>query len=93
MSQAYEIRFTIPGELINWAGLDDLTDKAKEAFVMLLLREGTVTQGDVAEILGLTRWELMQTMDRYGIPVIDLTGEELGREVEVTEKMLRGERV
>jgi predicted HTH domain antitoxin len=91
MAKSCEIRFTLPGELINWAKLEDLTAKAKESFVMFLLREGTVTQGYAARALGLTRWELMQAMDRYGVPVIDLTEEELRAEVELTERTLRGE--
>jgi len=91
MAEVCEIHFTVPGELINRAKPEELTAKAKEAFVMFLLREGTITQGYAARMLGLTRWELMQTMDRYSIPVIDLTEEELRAEVELTGRMLHRE--
>lgn len=60
---------------------EEVAEKAKEALVMELLREHHVSQGKAAEMLGVNRHELFDLMTRYGVPVIDLTPEELKDEL------------
>ena len=60
---------------------DDVLLKAKEAAVMELLRKGKISQGKAAELLEITRYELFDVMAKYDIPVIEMTEEELKREL------------
>jgi predicted HTH domain antitoxin len=41
--------------------------KAREAFVMTLLREGDISAGRAAELLAIDRWTLSQLMYEHGI--------------------------
>jgi len=72
---------------------EDLKDKevlmkAKQAAVMELLRKGKISQGKAAELLDISRHDLFDLMAKYDIPVIEMTKEELKRELtrEVFEK-------
>ena len=62
--------------------------KAKEAAVMELLRKGKISQGKAAELLDISRHDLFDLMAKYDIPAIEMTREELKRELskEVFEK-------
>ena len=55
--------------------------KAKEGAVMELLRKGKISQGRAAEILDISRYDLFDLLERYDIPVIDMTSEELQKEL------------
>ena len=48
---------------------------------MQLLREHKISQGKAAFLLGVTRWELFDLTAKYEISVIDLTPEELEKEL------------
>ena len=51
--------------------------KAKEAFVLELLREGEISQGKAAELLEISRHELFDLMAHYEIPAFQATPKEL----------------
>ena len=56
--------------------------KAKEAYVMTLLRHHDISASRAAELLGINRSSLSDLMDDYDIcPFAELTAEELKREV------------
>ncbi len=68
---------------------EEAEKKAKEAYVMTLLRHHDISAGRAAELLGINRWELSDLMDVYDIcPFAELTAEELQREVAETMMML-----
>lgn len=68
---------------------EEAENKAKEAYVMTLLRHHDISAGRAAELLGINRWELSDLMDDYDIsPFAELTAEELEREVAETMMML-----
>ena len=63
--------------------------KAKEAYIMTLLRHNEISSGRAAEILGIPRVEIIALMSEYDIsPFPDQTREELEREVSETLQML-----
>ena len=72
----------LPDDLLAQFQEKEIAAKAKEALVMELLREHRLSQGKVAELLGVDRHDLFELMTHYHIPVIDLTPEELKRELE-----------
>ena len=59
----------------------DVLLKAKEAAVMELLRKGKISQGKAAELLEISRHDLFDFMAKYDIPVIEMTKEELKKEL------------
>ncbi|MCI0439585.1 MAG: UPF0175 family protein [Chloroflexi bacterium] len=82
MEKRVHLELDLPEEVFIRLGEEAVTEKAKEALVMELLREHYISQGKAAEILGVTRHELFDLMTRYRVPVIDLTPEELGEELQ-----------
>ena len=54
----------------------------KEAAVMRLLRDARISQGKAAELLDIDRHELLALIARHDIPAIDLTPEELAKDVQ-----------
>jgi len=57
--------------------LDNLNEEA----VMELLREGRISQGKAAELLDISRHDLFDLMATYDIPVVDMTDDELAKEL------------
>jgi predicted HTH domain antitoxin len=64
--------------------------KAKEGYVMALLEVGEITSGRAAKILGISRLEMIEMMNRWGVSIFDdsQTLEELRQEVEQAELIL-----
>ncbi|ETW98764.1 UPF0175 family protein [Candidatus Entotheonella palauensis] len=75
------LEFELPDEILAHVRDEDLAAKAKEALIMELLREHTISQGKAAELLKITRYDLFDLMGKYKVPVIDLSKEELQKEL------------
>ena len=73
----------LPEEVLTGFGWQDgeVPDRMCEALIMELLRRGVVSQGRAAELLDISRWDLYEVMGRYLVPAIDLTPEEVRREL------------
>jgi DNA-binding NtrC family response regulator len=81
MSRRLTVELEVLDEVLVNLPEEEASAKAKEAFIMELLREHRVSQGKAAEMLVLTRHELFALMTKYQVPVIDLTPEELKAEL------------
>ena len=81
MSIRVNVDLELPDEVLAELQDQDLSAKAKEAFVMELLREHHISQGKAAEVLGIPRTDLFPLMTKYQVPVVDLTEEELEEEL------------
>ena len=57
-------------------------EAARELIVLELYRQGEVSSGKAAELLGMPRGEFIRYASARGIPYLQLSGEELRREVE-----------
>ena len=78
-----EVKFTL-STLPEIPGIhrEEAENKAKEAYVMTLLRHHDISAGRAAELLGINRSSLSDLMDDYDIcPFAELTAAELEREV------------
>jgi predicted HTH domain antitoxin len=85
----FEVSLVFPGQDLPEAHKLEAESKAKEAYIMILLRHGDISTGRAAEILGIPRVDLFARMGEYGISVFpDYTPEELEREVNETARML-----
>lgn len=81
MSRHVSLEFELPDEAFEDLPDEEMRTKAKEAFVMELLREHRLSQGKASELLEIDRQTLFDLMRRYRIPVIDLTPDELQDEL------------
>ena len=79
-----EIRFTLPLDEVLLKHKVDAEHKAKEAFVLELLRQGDISAGRAARSLNISRWDLSELMYEAGISPFDdnLTAEALNAEIE-----------
>lgn len=66
-STALEVRFGLDVGDVPDAHRTAAEGKAREAFVLTLLRQGDLSAGRAAELLGIDRWELSDRMSDYGI--------------------------
>lgn len=82
-----EVKFNLEISQIPEAVRLEAEKKAKEAYVMTLLRYADISAGRAAKLLGIDRWQLSDLMSKYDIsPFPDQTREEL--ELEVAETLL-----
>ena len=78
-----EVMFAITIPEIPEAHRLEAEHKAKEAYVMTLLRHGDISSGLAARLLDVERWQVFDLMDTYHILLFDdgLTLEDLKRQV------------
>ena len=78
-----EVRFTLPFDEVLLQHKVDAEHKAKEAFVLELLRQGDISAGRAARLLNISRWDLSELRYEAGISLFDdcLTTEALNAEV------------
>lgn len=77
------LHFELPEELVDLLGSPQaVTDRAREALVLELLREERISQGQASRLLDLTRWEIIALMTKYRIPSGPATVSDLHRELE-----------
>ncbi len=73
----------LPEDVVALLGApDEAAAQAKQLLVVELLRRGRIGQSRAAEVLGTTRWGILELMGRYDIPQGPETAEELERELE-----------
>jgi len=73
----------LPEELVALLGSPEAAAvRVRTALVFELLREGAISQGQAARVLGVTRWDLLELMARHGVQSGPDTAEEMRREIE-----------
>lgn len=84
-----EVQFTLPIDETLLHHKTDAEYKAKEAFILELLRQGDISAGKAAKLLDISRWDLSELMSAAGIsPFAEQTAEELATEVENALRVL-----
>jgi predicted HTH domain antitoxin len=82
-----EITLELPKELADELGTPaELAAEAKEALVLRLLASARISQGKAAELLGISRRDVLHLMARYNIESGPATVEELHREMEIFQQ-------
>ena len=92
MPRYVDVKLELPDEVAMHLRDEDLAAKAKEALTMELLREHAISQGKAAELLGIDRHSLFDLMEKYQVPVVDLTLEELQQEFQRADVIFREKR-
>lgn len=62
-------------------------DAARELIVLELYREGELSSGKSAQLLGLSREDFIRRASARGIPYLQLSREELRREAQESESL------
>ena len=60
---------------------------ARELIVLELYRQGEISGGRAAELLGLGREQFIRQASEQGIPYFQLDGDELRRELDASKKL------
>jgi predicted HTH domain antitoxin len=78
VTKKVRLELELPDELVAYFdSLEAVSQEAKEALVMDLLRQGKFSQGKAAELLGVSRWDLPKILAKHNIPAIMVDPEEL----------------
>jgi predicted HTH domain antitoxin len=86
---ATEVKFTLTLPEVPEIHRLEAEKKAKEAYIMTLLRHGDISAGRAAELLEIGQWQLSDLMDSYKISPFPIqTKEELQQEVTQTLEIL-----
>lgn len=81
------LKIEVPEELVAVLGSPEAaTAKAKEALVLELLREAQISQGLAAQLLGLTRWDILDLMVAHQIPSGPESPEKLAEDLEAARQ-------
>jgi predicted HTH domain antitoxin len=85
-----QVQFVVEQSDISPQVRFEAEQKAKEAYVMTLLRHGEISSGRAAHLLGISRLEAIERMGDYRISVFDdsMTLEELQDEVMQTNRLI-----
>jgi Uncharacterised protein family (UPF0175) len=80
----------LPEEVVAGFGWQDaeVPSRMREAVVMELLRRDRISEAEAAAFLDLDRRELLEVMGLYRVPAIQMSREELQRELH--QKLHRG---
>jgi hypothetical protein len=79
-----------PEELVALLGSPEAAAaRAKQALVLDLLREARISQGQAADYLGITRWDILDLMAQYDILSGPETPEDVDREIAVLERLVQ----
>lgn len=83
-----KLELTFPSEVLDMLSTtyEDNANVIKEAAVLELYREGKISSGKAAEILGMERFEFIRYAGKKGIPYIRITPDELEEEVKLLKK-------
>jgi len=78
MTNTTSISMNVPLEVASYFRIADETMKNDQKILMMFpyIKNGILSYGRVAEILGINKFELLATYERFGIPYIDISWEE-----------------
>lgn len=75
------ISIEFPDEIVEFFGENELEASLRKWAVLELVHTGKLSAGKAAEILGMTRWEFMDLMSDYDVPMAGSSEEELERQL------------
>jgi predicted HTH domain antitoxin len=80
------VTIDLPDELLSLLGdPETIGERTREALVLALLRDAEISQGKAAQLLGITRWDILQLMARHRIESGPETAEEAQRDFEAAK--------
>lgn len=68
--------------------LDDTTEEMRKALLLYpSIANDTISHGRAAELLGMSKMDLIRLYSRLGIPYLDMTDEEFEEEIQTVKRM------
>lgn len=84
------VNIRLPEELVAiFESPEEAASKAVELLVIELLREARISEGKAAELLGISRWDMMRLASEHNVPFGAATKEELLAEVANVKQRMR----
>lgn len=78
----------LPEEIVAFLGSPEkMNERVRKSLVLELLREGEISQGKGAELLGLSRWEMLDFIKAHNIPSGPQSAEEMREDIEVVRRV------
>jgi predicted HTH domain antitoxin len=71
------VSIEFPEEVVELYGEEELKKSVRKLSVLELVKRGKLSSGKAAEILEMTRWDFMELMSDYDIPMANFPPEEL----------------
>ena len=77
------ITLNVPKEIASFLVLDEDQNELQRNAMLLYpyIKQGTISHGRAAEILGITKWEIIELYNKLGFPYIDCDISEVEEEV------------
>lgn len=84
------VRLELPRDLLGVLEVpqEQLEARLRELIALQLFREGRISSGKGAELLGLSKLEFIQLLARHGLSYFTESPEELAAEVKMLEQLL-----
>lgn len=78
----------LPAEILELLGSAETAQtRTRTALILQLLREGEISQGRAARLLGITRYDILDLMAENRIPSGPQTPEEIEREIQAASRL------
>ncbi len=68
-------------------GHQPVEQSAREIIILELYRRGAISSGKAAQLLDMTRWELVRYASRLGLPFFNMTADEWKSELETARTL------
>ena len=86
--QAVTLEVSIPKVLLSFGiGQEEIEREVKKWLVISLFRGGRISSGKAGSLLGITRRDFLDLLDREGIAYFDYSTEELEEEFKAVRKL------
>ncbi|MFW6074029.1 MAG: UPF0175 family protein [Chloroflexota bacterium] len=80
----------LPEELVAFLGSPEKTnERVRKSLVLELLREGEISQGKAAELLGVSKSAVLEVMKEHNIYSGPRTSDEISQEIESARRLAR----
>lgn len=80
----------MPSEILDYISVDDklYKDVVKSLMMYSLIKEGKMSFGKGAELLGINKIDLITTLGEYGIPYFDNSYDEIKEDLDTLNKVM-----
>ncbi|MDQ4077462.1 MAG: UPF0175 family protein [Chloroflexota bacterium] len=84
-----QLTLTIPDEIPGLLKMspEEFAHEAQLLVAVKLFELGKLTSGQAATLAGLPRVTFLYLLERYGVPAINLEGEEIEQEIEAARRL------
>lgn len=88
-----DMKINVPKDMMIYLTVDDQKSELERNAMLLYpyVKNETLSNGRAAEILGISKWQLIQFYDREGLPYLDFDDEELERDLDTIKRVRNAE--